>query len=90
MLTLISVQTPVLRQQHVKDPSQSAKRARDRLQLNAHAHYIVCGFEQSGTVNWCLGVWCTCHVHREVYVVPAFSKRKEIWIETEIVETSFK
>ena len=35
--------TPVLPQQHVKDPGHSAKSAGGRLQLNTHAHDI-CGF----------------------------------------------
>ena len=35
--------TPVLPQQHVKDPGYSAKSAGGRLQLNTHALYI-CGF----------------------------------------------
>ena len=35
--------TPVLPQQHVKDPGHSAKSAGGRLQLNTHAPYI-CGF----------------------------------------------
>ena len=35
--------TPVLPQQHVKDPGHSAKSAGGRLQLNAHTPYV-CGF----------------------------------------------
>ena len=35
--------TPVLPQQHVKDPGHSAKGAGGRLQLNMHTPYI-CGF----------------------------------------------
>ena len=35
--------TPVFPQQHVKDPSYSAKRAGARLQLEHHAPYV-CGF----------------------------------------------
>ena len=35
--------TPVLPQQHVKDPGHSAKSASGRLQLNTHAPYL-CGF----------------------------------------------
>ena len=35
--------TPMLPQQHVKDPGHSAKSADGRLQLNMHAPYI-CGF----------------------------------------------
>ena len=35
--------TPVLPQQHVKDPDHSAKSAGGRLQLNMHAPYV-CGF----------------------------------------------
>ena len=35
--------TPVLPQQHVKDPGHSAKSAGDRLQLNTHTPYV-CGF----------------------------------------------
>ena len=35
--------TPVLPQQHVKDPGHSAKRAGGRLQLKTHALYV-CGF----------------------------------------------
>ena len=35
--------TPVLPQQHVKDPSHSAKSAGGRLQLNTHTPYV-CGF----------------------------------------------
>ena len=35
--------TPVLQQQHVKDPGHSAKSAGDRLQLNTHTPYV-CGF----------------------------------------------
>ena len=36
--------TPVLPQQHVKDPGHSAKSAGGRLQLNTHTAYL-CGFE---------------------------------------------
>ena len=35
--------TPVLPQQHVKDPGHSAKSAGGRLQLNTHTPYV-CGF----------------------------------------------
>ena len=35
--------TPVLPQQHVKDPGHSAKSAGGKLQLNTHTHYV-CGF----------------------------------------------
>ena len=35
--------TPVLPQEHVKDPGHSAKSAGSRLQLNTHTPYI-CGF----------------------------------------------
>ena len=35
--------TPVLPQQHVKDPGHSARSAGGRLQLNTHAHYV-CSF----------------------------------------------
>ena len=35
--------TPVLPQQHVKDPGHSAKNAGGRLQLNSHTPYV-CGF----------------------------------------------
>ena len=35
--------TPVLPQQHVKDPGHSAKSAGGGLQLNTHALYV-CGF----------------------------------------------
>ena len=35
--------TPVLPQQHVKDPGHSARSAGGRLQLNTHAHGV-CGF----------------------------------------------
>ena len=35
--------TPVLLQQHLKDPGHSAKSAGGRLQLNMHTPYI-CGF----------------------------------------------
>ena len=35
--------TPMLPQQHVKDPSHSAKSAGSRLQLNTHTPYV-CGF----------------------------------------------
>ena len=35
--------TPVLPQQHVKGPGQSAKSAGGRLQLNMHTPYV-CGF----------------------------------------------
>ena len=40
--------TPVLPQQHAKDPSYSAKSAGGRLQLKTHAPYV-CGFEQNDT-----------------------------------------
>ena len=35
--------TPVLPQQHVKDPGHSAKSAGGRLELNTHTPYV-CGF----------------------------------------------
>ena len=35
--------TPMLPQQHVKDPGHSAKSAGGRLQLNTHTPYV-CGF----------------------------------------------
>ena len=35
--------TPVLPQEHLKDPGHSAKSAGDRLQLNTHTLYV-CGF----------------------------------------------
>ena len=35
--------TPMLPQQHIKDPCYSAKSAGGRLQLNEHAPYV-CGF----------------------------------------------
>ena len=35
--------TPVLPQEHVKDPGHSAKSAGSRLQLNTHTPYV-CGF----------------------------------------------
>ena len=35
--------TPVLPQEHVKDPGHSAKSAGGRLQLNTHTPYV-CGF----------------------------------------------
>ena len=41
VLTICS--TPVLPQQHVKDPDHSAKSVGGRLQLNTHAPYV-CGF----------------------------------------------
>ena len=40
--------TPVLPQQHVKDPGRSAKSAGGRLPLNTHAPYI-CGFSEMMT-----------------------------------------
>ena len=42
--------TPVLLQQHVKDPGHSAKSAGGRLQLNTHAPYV-CGFAWSDMVH---------------------------------------
>ena len=55
VLTLISVSVPppVLPQQHVKDPSHSAKSAGGRLQLNTHTPYV-CGFAWSDTVHGCM------------------------------------
>jgi len=45
--------TPVLLQQHVKDPGHSAKSAGGRLQLNTHTP-LVCGFTWSDTVHGCM------------------------------------
>ena len=59
--------TPMLLQQHTKDPSHYAKSASGRLQLNMHAPYL-CGFEQSDTVNWCMVVWCTQNMHWDTAV----------------------
>ena len=55
VLTLISVSvpSPVLPQQHVKDPGHSAKRAGGRLQLNTHTPYV-CGFAWSDMVHGCM------------------------------------
>ena len=49
--------TPVLPQQHIKDPGHFAKCADSRLQLNMHAPYV-CGFASSD-VTWCMVAWCT-------------------------------
>ena len=53
--------TPVLLQQHAKDPSYSAKSAGGRLQLKIHVPYV-CGFEQNDTVSCCMVVWYTQNV----------------------------
>ena len=45
--------TPVLPQEHVKDPSHSAKSAGGRLQLNMHTPYV-CGFACSDMVHGCM------------------------------------
>ena len=45
--------SPVLPQQHVKDPGHSAKCADDRLQLNTHAPYV-CGFPCSDMRHGCM------------------------------------
>ena len=45
--------SPVLPQQHIKDPGHSAKSAGGRLQLDIHAPYV-CGFAWSGTVHGCM------------------------------------
>ena len=50
--------TPVLLQQHVKDPGHSAKHASGRVQLNTHAPYI-CGFASSEMVHGCM-VYSEC------------------------------
>ena len=56
--------TPVLPQQHVKDPGHSAKSAGGRLQLNTHTPYL-CGFERSDTVSWCMVEGCTQNLRRD-------------------------
>ena len=45
--------TPVLPQQHVKDPGHSAKSADGRLQLNTHAPYVYVALHE---VTWCMVV----------------------------------
>ena len=51
--------TPVLPQQHVKDPGHSAKSVGGRLQLNTNAPYV-CGFAWSDMVHGCIhGVYKT-------------------------------
>ena len=42
--------TPVLPEQHVKDPGHSAKSAGGRLQLNTHTPYV-CGLARSDMVH---------------------------------------
>ena len=54
----------VLPQQHVKDPSHSAKSAGDRLQLNTHALYIIMWLQIKWHCKWCMVVWCTQKVHQ--------------------------
>ena len=51
--------TPVLPQEHVKDPGHSAKSTGGRLQLNTHTPYV-CGFAWCGMV-----VWCTQNLRRD-------------------------
>ena len=55
--------SPVLPQEHVKDPGHSAKCAGGRLQLITHASYLYL-FEWRDIVNWCMFVWCAQNVHR--------------------------
>ena len=73
--------TPVLLQQHVKDPSHSTHSAGGRLQLNAHTLYIrpqKCRWQvtaerthtlhtasNSDAVNWCIVVGCTQNLCRD-------------------------
>ena len=54
----------LLLQQHVKDPSHSAKTAGGRLQLNTHIPYL-CDFEWSDIVNWCMVQWYTQTLRRD-------------------------
>ena len=74
VLTLIfcTCSTPVLPQQHVKDPGHSTKSGGGRLQLNTHTPYL-CGFEWSVTVNWCMVKWCKC-IHRTSAETAAVSR----------------
>ena len=62
--------TPVLPQQHIKDPGHSAKSAGGRLQLNTHTPYV-CGFAWSDMEHGCMVY--TGHAPRQLqfHVAPA-------------------
>ena len=62
--------TPVLPQQHVKDPGHSAKSADGRLQLNAHAPNVYVALHE---VTWCMVVWYIQEAprRRKIHVAPA-------------------
>ena len=64
--------TPVLPQQHVKDPGHSAKSAGGRLQLNAHTPYVNT-YVALHEVTWRMVVWCTQNALRwqQFLVAPA-------------------
>ena len=64
--------TPVLPQQHVKDPGHSAKSAGGRLQLNMHTPYINT-YVALHEVTRCMVVWHTQNAPRRLqfHVAPA-------------------
>ena len=62
--------TPMLPQQHIKNPGHSAKSAGGRLQLNTHTPYI-CGFAWSHMVHGCM-VYTELALRRlQFHVAPA-------------------
>ena len=62
--------TPVLPQQHVKDPGHSAKSAGGRLQLNTHTPYV-CGFAWCDMEYGCMVYTELAPIRLQFHVAPA-------------------
>ena len=62
--------TSVLPQQHITDPSHSAKSAGGRLQLNTHTHYV-CGFACSDMEHGCMVYTELASRQLQFHVAPA-------------------
>ena len=73
---------PLIPQQHVKDPSHSAKSARGRLQLDTQAAYI-CGFKQNCKPARGCVVYTTAQRWQQFHVTI-----KQCWKYTTLVDIS--
>ena len=80
--------TPVLLQQHVKDPGHSAKSAGGRLQINTPAPYSS-GFAWRD-VMWCMVVWCAWNMLSSfMWHQPCYNQTAP-WVDCWICKTCYK